>query len=961
MYSMIMIGVLALIVLVSTAHAAIFGLRRAKTRLVVVALSAVAAVGTCLLIKHLLPSPDTLISLIQGNLATIESVCQSYLGISVADTITMGISYAEISPTLIELAIQLVGALILPLTCVVLFVAYAAVAWLICMIVFAFIRRAEKKRAREMDEELPRHTGSRWLAASLGLVQGLVLVIVLLIPVTGYLQIAEPTLAELTAQDVIDGDDPYVELAQTVVHELNGDHVVTTYRMMGGEYLSDSMMNLHVAGMNVKTSEELGSLIILAEDVIELSKTEFTDYGEEQAAIIRSIGNSFGDSKLLAPIVGDILYAATDAWLRGEAFLGFEMPDLGDNSELFEPFVIALLEILHDDAKDAELLQADVKTLADMLAVLAHNRVFANLSNSDLLLESLSSNGGVTELIRVLGTNDTMKRLIPEAMNLGVRAMGQILAIPKDTAAVYDNFMDHVAGKLNEVRDLPDEQRIPALKEQLESSFDTAGLDVDPEIMDFYATAMLHDLADGNQGEITTADVQAFFMLYAQGTVQATASLSTTPRFDLLSNTESADPFAGTVYASMTEEERMHSAAYAVASLCVKLSRLDATAEDIEQQAKDLVTQTFTDLLGEQSAALEIVSSVTITAPISDSSVQHAASMQSTEAMKETSTVVTLEVLLVDTKEAALKITAESIESDALAITAIFNAATELKDVVGTNNADMDIASLATSVGTILDSLAQTEAFGKESTANLFTAVLQSETVRETAGLDMKTATQLADKATEGDVNYTQTMNTVAGAVNIMDTLAADGSISEDELVDLIKNINPQTAGMIEVYVTPARLVENNVPEKYSEITSELIKSLFSYMGREDLEDYDAEAKALNQILQIALAAKSSDDSKLFSSAPGAEDGKLPTPKETVDTLFSSDAVQFAVVDVLTDGKQVTVFDPYELSEKIKPESQDYKDCVVAVEEYRAAHPETPDLVVEAMCALLGVQVDLGE
>ena len=45
-----------------------------------------------------------------------------------------------------------------------------------------------------------------------------------------------------------------------------------------------------------------------------------------------------------------------------------------------------------------------------------------------------------------------------------------------------------------------------------------------------------------------------------------------------------------------------------------------------------------------------------------------------------------------------------------------------------------------------------------------------------------------------------------------MEKLSADGTISEDELVDLIRNLNAQTAGMIEIYVTPTRLVENNIP-----------------------------------------------------------------------------------------------------------------------------------------------------
>ena len=139
-------------------------------------------------------------------------------------------------------------------------------------------------------------------------------------------------------------------------------------------------------------------------------------------------------------------------------------------------------------------------------------------------------------------------------------------------------------------------------------------------------------------------------------------------------------------------------------------------------------------------------------------------------------------------------------------------------------------------------------------------------------------------------------MSAVAGSVNIMDNLAKDGTISEEELVDLIRNLNAQTAGMIEIYVTPERLVENNIPEQHSVITSDLIKSLFGYIADSDKQNSEVEAKALNQILNLALAAKESDDKQLFSSALGADDGKLPTATETVNTLLDSKAVRHALV-----------------------------------------------------------------
>ena len=957
MYSWILLGVVALIILICAGFAAIFGLAKAKARVIITAVCAAASLFACWMAKVVLPSPDVIMSFVKSNMSWIRA----NFGEDVVVIVKQAFEYASLSPTLAELLVQLVTALVLPLLFVLLFLVLFAVTWLVFLIVFGIVRAARRRRAaRRMDDddEEPRKSGiPRLLATGLGAMQGVLLVMIIFIPFTCYLSIAQPMLHELNEQGLLPSNQPVVEQVQLAVDEMSASPVLKVYNTIGGKAVSDSIMTMKVAGTNVKVSEELDSIITLADQVIELSKTELADYGEEQALIISSIGDSFADSKLLTPIVGDIIYAATDAWLNGKSFVGIEKPSLGENGELLEPMVVALLEILHDDAKDALLLQADVKTTAELVSVMARNGVFANLSDTNALLTSLSGNA-ITEMVTTLGKNQSMKRLVPEIMNLGVRAVGQVLNIPADTATVYDNFMNTVADELNALRDLPEQDRIPALSAELKSAFDTAGLDVDDQVLDFYATAMLHDLVDGNPSAVTAADVQAFFVLYAQGAVQTTSSLSTKPTFDMLSSTD--DPLDGTVYERMTEQERQNSGAVAVATLCVKLSVLDENDADIAEQAAVLVTATFTDLLGDNQAALEIVISVQITAPVSAKTNECVSSMQSTEEMKKTSTVVTMEDLLIDTKEAAENITDETIVLDAQAISAIFDTATSLMEVL--DGGEMNLSDLASSVGTILDSLAETETFGKEKTASLFTSVLQSDTVREKANLDMKTATQLAQKATEGDnVNYTETMNTVAGAANIMETLAKDGTISQEELVDVIRNLNAQTAGMIEVYVTPERLVENNIPEKYSAISSELIKSLFGYIADSDKANSEAEAKALNQILNIALAAKESDDTKLFSSAPGAEDGKLPTATETVNTLLDSMAVRHALVDVLTDGNQVTVVDPYGLSGKIKEESSDYTEAVNAIYDYRDAHPEIDDLVFEALAALLGVQVDLSK
>ena len=277
----------------------------------------------------------------------------------------------------------------------------------------------------------------------------------------------------------------------------------------------------------------------------------------------------------------------------------------------------------------------------------------------------------------------------------------------------------------------------------------------------------------------------------------------------------------------------------------------------------------------------------------------------------------------------------------------------------------MDLGEIAGSLGTILDSLNETGTFGEEKTAGLLTAVLQSETVRGAAQLDMETATNLANQATSNGGNYSETLGVVAGGVSIMESLNKGEPLTEEKLVELIRTLNPQTAGMIEVYITEGRLIGFGLPEQYAGVSAKFITSMFGYMGREDLEDYESEAKALNQILSIALAAKDSDANKLFSSE-GQEDGILPTAKVTVNTLLDSHAIQHAVIETFTEDGKVTAEDPFGIAGKIPTESQEYKDCVDAIYDYRQAHPaapgtENPDLVYEALAAIFGVTLELDE
>jgi hypothetical protein len=84
--------------------------------------------------------------------------------------------------------------------------------------------------------------------------------------------------------------------------------------------------------------------------------------------------------------------------------------------------------------------------------------------------------------------------------------------------------------------------------------------------------------------------------------------------------------------------------------------------------------------------------------------------------------------------------------------------------------------------------------------------------------------------------------------------------------------------------------------------------------------------------------------------------GKLPTAKETISTILDSRATRYAIVDVMTDGQQVTRWDPMQLSEEIKTDSADYDQTSNAIRDYRQEHNDQDKLLYEAIMALFGIQ-----
>lgn len=930
----LLFGVVAIYLLVCLAWGLLRGLSKSRVRCITVLVSAVAAVLTVMLTMDSIVVDEALVGALEDALKGIEN----------NETI---MELIHLSPTLVETLLRYVAALVAPALCLVFFVLYSFITWIVFLIVSLVCRKAFKRHNENARFRLPR-------TMALSLVQGLIVIAILLIPVATYAEIAADAMNTAMESDALSAEDK-AELKENVatpVLDLNKCATLKVYRALGGKALTKSVTGFEVADKELDLYKETSSVVKFGIGITGVASAKLENYGPREAAAFLVIADSFENSEVLPTIAGEFIYHVTEAWLEDEKFLGMAAPKLEGESEILNPMLTAIFEIFNEDSKSAEALQADLRTISEMVALMAEKGVFSALTNTEdttNLLTTLGESGVVSELVTKLGSNEkgSMKRLIVEINMLGMRAIAQALELPENKTEVRDQFLTDVADKLNEMKASEGGIAVDALSAELNTVFDEAGLQIDTQILDCYSTSLIEDLIEGNDQNVTPADVEAFFTKVAmdvalEQSAAAAAKNSTSPialRF--------ARPglFKDTVYDRMDPDKLANSGATALAKVCYKLSVM--TEEELVEQATTVIVSAYQGVV-EDTTVLE---SITVTTKLKDDSLAITTSISSAENL--ITVRVTLDDLLVDTKEATDKINSSNIAAEAAVVESLFSAASSLTNI--TSGEELKLGDVASSVGTVLNSLGSAASFGSEKTANVFTAVLQSETVRKAADLDMATATQLAQKGTSGEnVDYEKTMNSVAVGMDVMTSFGAEGEeISEEKLVELIENINPQTAGMLEVYITPDRMIGYGVPTDKAPLSASLIADTFAHMAEDSEKDFAKDAKALNQLLKIAEAAKETapEAKKLFGDA-------VPPAYECVNAIMDSPSILASFKENLTDGEKVTVFDPFGLGAYLDRNDAAGTDVVefeTAMKSYLVANPNTDMLAARAVCAVFGI------
>ena len=844
------------LLIISTLFGLIRGRRKAFFRFFTVTLSAVGAFVGVIVLKNMLGT-ELITSKVNAFLAQIG--LQKVLDVAAS------------SPLLEEVILKTAGGIIAPLLFLVAFLVLSILTYVIYLLYTLLFRRSLKKTKKGFFGGI--------FAMIFGFGQGVVITAALVLTVISYTSIVPEIAPKLESSESFNESvRASITGASNTIEQANNSQVITVYKTYGLDLASHLLMDFeikidneaHKIGMN----DEIASISELVFTFMDLSATPMAEYGESEAALIQKLGTTFTKSRVLSLAGTELLHSATESWKNGETFAGIAKPTLGAD---MEPLLTKVISIFNESTNSTVTFKEDVITVSNLISVFAKNGLFAATSNTEdpnALFNCIAKDGVISEITLTLNTSTRMNALIPEITNLGLKTLASTLGIAENTTVVYNDALKNIAEHIMATANEPDPvKRAEALMPLVEKEFKNIGVTIEPEHIEILASALIEDFGDFD-GTITPEFIAEFFDIYnntlADGDGSEVQTLGGKPQIIPLDNNKDNNKDKNKdknyTFPKYAEQSTLH---------------VTTGAANAAKSSKELI-ETIEATDPEKAETLKASSTI-----ISD--------MRSSE----TATInrTTLEDFLVDSDTVITDPVAES-----LALESIVKEVVVVIDALNNpeNNGVEVIKELSESLGGALDALSGTEMYGSDKTITLFSAILESDTIRETTQMTVSETKSLTEKQRENseEVTFGELMGVVSSTVDVI-TSMQNSEVTTDSIEELIKNITPGSAEIIKELITVQRMESMGIPANSSATSADLLKKLFENLGKiTDPEAFNLEAKAVQNLVNIGVAAKDNvlggnNTSSFLFAVPGTEDKGMIgcTADELVANVMSSTAV----------------------------------------------------------------------
>ncbi|MBE6577201.1 MAG: ECF transporter S component [Ruminococcaceae bacterium] len=232
------------------------------------------------------------------------------------------------------------------------------------------------------------------------------------------------------------------------------------------------------------------------------------------------------------------------------------------------------------------------------------------------------------------------------------------------------------------------------------------------------------------------------------------------------------------------------------------------------------------------------------------------------------------------------------------------------------DGSELEVNTMIADLGPVLDDFRATQTIGPENTSIILIGILQSEKVSGKLKMPLTEVYDVADhinSSANKDSNYIELMTGLSQTVSVIDAAKGDDKAkTEGEVKVLLEDLTPASASTIQKISTPSLMQSYGVAEKSAEPTSELVSDVFGNLsdakeaGQLSDEQYDAESKAVADMMNIAMSASSTSGKPTF----GADSATGITAAEYIDRVTNSTVVSDTFVDTVYGGDDTPKYNP---------------------------------------------------
>ncbi len=370
----------------------------------------------------------------------------------------------------------------------------------------------------------------RAVSMPLGALNGLLIAMVVMVPLCGFITMgahvlndAQEALANCepeAVEKILAGVGTTPEQVDSLTEEMNSQPVIKAVSYTVGRpvfsYLTTAQLDTtetHGEIITMNLEQEISGLactcVYLFDAYDTLDKDDFVEADKECLYVL---ADQILESDWIRLMATDTLVNAATQWKAGKEFAGIGRPTVNAS---VDPTINCLLDILASE--QTVTLDEDLHTLLDVVGDFLVCDLLTETDEPEKLLMTISENGLLDQTLTKLEANPRLSPLVGELRSMSVRLLTEMLGLDDLKNGEHAELMDTVAGELNGVLGLPEEERHEAISEAVSTTFKDYGYEVPEDVAIDMTDQMIEEL--GGDGEITGDEVSDYLVNHMDDTL----------------------------------------------------------------------------------------------------------------------------------------------------------------------------------------------------------------------------------------------------------------------------------------------------------------------------------------------------------------------------------------------------------------------------------------------------------